>query len=46
MQPDPQLAMLSSSSTEDLIPVDQPIRRMRAVVAMSSIRAERRSANG
>jgi transposase len=30
--PDPQLAMLSSLSTEDLIPVDHPIRKIRAVV--------------
>ena len=30
--PDPQLAMLSSLSTEDLIPPDHPIRRIRAVV--------------
>jgi transposase len=30
--PDPQLAMLTSLSTEDLIPVDHPIRRIRAVV--------------
>src|SRR3954470_6411169 len=30
--PDPQLAMLSSLSTEDLIPVDHPIRRIRVVV--------------
>jgi transposase len=29
---DPQLAMLSSLSTEELIPVDHPIRRIRAVV--------------
>jgi transposase len=29
---DPQLAMLSSLSTEELIPVDHPIRRVRAVV--------------
>ena len=30
--PDPQLAMLSSLSTEDLIPSDHPIRRIRVVV--------------
>src|SRR5437868_4173600 len=30
--PDPQLAMLPSLSTEDLIPVDHPIRRIRVVV--------------
>jgi transposase len=30
--PDPQLAMLTSLSTEDLIPADHPIRRIRAVV--------------
>src|SRR4051794_756164 len=30
--PDPQLAMLSSLSTEDLIPADHPIRRIRIVV--------------
>jgi transposase len=30
--PDPQLAMLSSLSTEDLIPPDHPIRRIRVVV--------------
>jgi transposase len=30
--PDPQLAMLTSVSTEDLIPPDHPIRRIRAVV--------------
>src|SRR3954464_1076303 len=30
--PDPQLAMLSSLSTEDLIPADHPIRRIRLVV--------------
>src|SRR3954463_12196647 len=30
--PDPQLSMLSSLSTEDLIPVDHPIRRIRVVV--------------
>jgi transposase len=29
---DPQLAMLSSLSTEELIPVDHPIRRIRVVV--------------
>ena len=29
---DPQLAMLSTLSTEDLIPVDHPIRRIRVVV--------------
>ena len=29
---DPQLAMLASLSTEDLIPDDHPIRRIRAVV--------------
>src|SRR4051795_6077534 len=29
---DPQLAMLSSLSTEDLIPPDHPIRKIRAVV--------------
>lgn len=29
---DPQLAMLTSLSTEDLIPVDHPIRRIRVVV--------------
>jgi len=31
-EPDPQLAMLSSLSTEDLIPSDHPIRRIRVVV--------------
>jgi transposase len=30
--PDPQLAMLTSLSTEDLIPADHPIRKIRAVV--------------
>ena len=30
--PDPQLAMLTSLSTEDLIPPDHPIRKIRAVV--------------
>jgi transposase len=30
--PDPQLAMLTSLSTEDLIPVEHPIRRIRVVV--------------
>src|SRR6478735_1829952 len=30
--PDPQLAMLTSVSTEDLIPADHPIRRIRVVV--------------
>ena len=30
--PDPQLSMLTSLSTEDLIPADHPIRRIRAVV--------------
>ena len=30
--PDPQLAMLTSLSTEDLIPADHPIRRIRVVV--------------
>src|SRR5436190_4526270 len=30
--PDPQLAMLMSLSTEELIPADHPIRRIRAVV--------------
>jgi transposase len=30
--PDPQLAMLSSLSTEDLIPPDHPIRKIRVVV--------------
>ena len=30
--PDRQLSMLSSLSTEDLIPVDHPIRRIRRVV--------------
>ena len=29
---DPQLAMLSTVSTEDLIPADHPIRRIRVVV--------------
>src|SRR3954468_17380740 len=29
---DPQLAMLSSVSTEDLIPADHPIRKIRVVV--------------
>lgn len=29
---DPQLAMLSTLSTEDLIPADHPIRRIRAVI--------------
>ena len=30
--PDPQMAMLTSLSTEDLIPADHPIRRIRTVV--------------
>src|SRR6266540_5144078 len=30
--PDPQLSMLTSLSTEDLIPADHPIRKIRAVV--------------
>ncbi len=30
--PDPQLVMLTTLSTEDLIPADHPIRRIRAVV--------------
>jgi transposase len=30
--PDPQLAMLTTLSTEDLVPGDHPIRRIRAVV--------------
>ena len=30
--PDPQLAMLTSVSTEDLIPPDHPIRKIRVVV--------------
>src|SRR6266850_433489 len=30
--PDPQLAMLTSLSTEELIPLDHPIRRIRTVV--------------
>ena len=30
--PDPQLAMLTTLSTEDLVPVDHPIRRIRRVV--------------
>lgn len=30
--PDPQLAMLTTLSTEELIPPDHPIRRIRAVV--------------
>src|ERR1700712_4127704 len=30
--PDPQLAMLTTLSTEELIPVDHPIRRIRVVV--------------
>lgn len=30
--PDPQLAMLTTLSTEDLIPADHPIRKIRAVV--------------
>ena len=30
--PDPQLAMLTTLSTEDLVPADHPIRRIRAVV--------------
>jgi hypothetical protein len=30
--PERQLAMLSSLSTQDLIPVDHPIRRIRVVV--------------
>ena len=29
---DPQLARLASLSTEDLIPIDHPIRRIRVVV--------------
>jgi transposase len=31
-EPDPQLSMLSSLSTEDLIPPDHPIRKIRVVV--------------
>ena len=31
-EPDPQLAMLTSLSTEDLIPADHPIRKIRVVV--------------
>ncbi|HZM38608.1 MAG TPA: transposase, partial [Acidimicrobiales bacterium] len=31
-KPEQQLAMLTSLSTEDLIPVDHPIRRIRGVV--------------
>src|SRR5215211_5410433 len=31
-EPDPQLSMLTSLSTEDLIPADHPIRRIRVVV--------------
>ena len=30
--PDPQLAMLTTLSTEDLIPIDHPIRKIRVVV--------------
>jgi transposase len=30
--PDPQLAMLTTLSTEDLIPADHPIRRIRVIV--------------
>ena len=30
--PDPQMAMLTTLSTEDLIPPDHPIRRIRVVV--------------
>jgi transposase len=30
--PDPQLAMLTTLSTEDLVPADHPIRRIRVVV--------------
>src|SRR5215813_11096936 len=30
--PDPQLAMLTTLSTEDLIPADHPIRKIRVVV--------------
>ncbi|MCB0987687.1 MAG: transposase [Microthrixaceae bacterium] len=30
--PDPQLAMLTTLSTEELIPADHPIRRIRVVV--------------
>jgi hypothetical protein len=30
--PDPQLSMLTSLSTEDLIPADHPIRRVRVMV--------------
>jgi hypothetical protein len=30
--PDPQLAMLTTLSTEDLIPADHPIRRIRKVI--------------
>jgi hypothetical protein len=30
--PDPQLAMLTSLSSEDLIPADHPIRKIRVVV--------------
>ena len=36
--PDPPLAMLSSLSTEDLIPPDHPIRRIR--VAVDAVLAE------
>ena len=32
--PDPQLAMLTTLSAEDLIPADHPIRRIRAVVVV------------
>src|SRR5215207_7379952 len=31
-EPDPQLAMLTTLSTEELIPPDHPIRKIRAVV--------------
>ena len=30
--PDPQLAMLTTLSTEDLFPADHPIRKIRVVV--------------
>jgi hypothetical protein len=37
--PDPQLAMLTTLSTEELIPADHPIRRIRVVV--DAVLAER-----
>jgi hypothetical protein len=37
--PDPQLSMLTSLSTEDLIPADHPIRRIRVVVDAVLVKA-------